>query len=308
MKKITYLFMMAGAIAFAQQSDSYLDATPQEPSGNTNGLAIITGSTDGVIDTYDNLADFNDNVDIFCVDTTLTSEDFSGGPAGITTCGPTISSAGDGCFAAGEIEDGFVAEASNSTDMVNIPPGAIGNVDSLIGASAFAEYTIINFNPNVYAVAMDIWENNDPITEVRIFDAGGTLIETLQVTTPTNAQTFFGFIADEPISKVELEGANGSGELYGNFLFGAECEVIIGVNDNLLSQVSLFPNPATAIVNIKLPNTVEIQSIAVYDVLGKLVANSATNNQINVSQFNRGVYMVNIETNQGTITKKIIKN
>jgi len=305
MKKITLFFMMVSAAAFAQ-SGSYLDATPQEPSGNTNGLAIITQS-EGVIDTYDNLTDFNDNLIIFCVDTTLTSEDFTGGPAGITDCGLTISSGGDSCFGAGEIEDGFVTEASNSTTLINIPPGAIGNTDSLIGATTFAEYTIINFDPNVYAVAMDIWENNDPNTEVRIFDAGGTLIETLQVTTPTNAQTFFGFIADEPISKVELQGSNDSGELFGNFLYGAEC-LIIGVDDNLLSQVSLFPNPATDIVNIQLPNTVEMKSIAVYDVLGKVVVNSATNNQINVSQLNHGVYMVNIETNQGTVTKKIIKN
>lgn len=305
MKKITLLFMMASAAAFAQSS-SYLDATPQEPSGTTNGLAIITQSQDGVIDTYDNLTDFNDNLAIFCTDVTLTSEDFTGGPGGITDCGLTISSAGDGCFGAGEIEDGFVGEASNSTNMVNIPPGAIGNTDSLIGAITFAEFTVINFDPNVYAAAMDIWENNDPTTEVRIFDAGGTLIETLTVTTPVNTQTFFGFIADEPISRVELEGANGSGELFGNFLFGADCQ-IIGIDDNLLSQVSLFPNPATDFVNIQLPNTVEMKSIAVYDVLGKVVANSATNNQINIAQLNRGVYMVNIETNQGTVTKKIIK-
>jgi len=305
MKKITLVFMMASAAAFAQSS-SYLDATPQEPSGNTNGLAIITQDQDGVIDTYDNLTDFNDNLAIFCSDPTVVSEDFVGGPGGITDCGLTISSSGDGCFGAGEIEAGFTGEASNSTNMVNIPPGAIGNIDSLIGAITFAEYTIINFDPNIYAAAMDLWENNDPITEVRIFDAGGTLIETLSVTTPINEQTFFGFIADEPISRVELEGANGSGELFGNFLFGADC-LVIGIDDNLLSQVSLFPNPATDFVSIQLPNTVEMKSIAVYDVLGKVVANSATNNQINVSQLNAGVYMVNIETNQGTVTKKIIK-
>jgi hypothetical protein len=306
MKKITFLFMMAGAIGFAQQSATYLDATPQEPGVSSDGLAIITHSFQGVIDTYDNLSDFNDNLLVFCADPTVDSEEFDGGPGAITDCGLTISSAGDGCFAAGEIEDGFVGSASNGTNMVNIPPGAIGNTDSLIGAIAFAEYTVITFDPNVYAVAMDIWENNDPTTEVRIFDAGGTLIETVSVTTPVNAQTFFGFIADEPISKVELEGANGSGELFGNFIFGAEC-LIIGVDDNLLSQVSLYPNPATDFVNIQLPNTVEMKSIAVYDVLGKVVANSAINNQINVSQFNSGVYMINIETNQGTVTRKIIK-
>ena len=308
MKKITYLFMLAGAMAFAQQSDSYLDATPQQAGGNVDGLAIITSlNLNPVIDTYNSLSSFNDGLDVFCADPTVTSEDFVGGPGGITACGPAISSDGDGCFAAGELEEGFVGTASNATDVVYIPAGAIGNTDPLVGASAFVEYTIIDFDPNIFAAAMDIWENNDPITEVRVFNSGGTLIETVQVDTPTNQQTFFGFIADEPIGRVELEGANGSGELFGNFLFGADCQ-IIGVDDNLLSQVSLFPNPATDIVTIQLPNTVEIQAIAVYDVLGKVVANRAVNNQINVSQFNRGVYMVNIETNQGTITKKIIKN
>lgn len=306
MKKITLLVLMAATTAFAQQPQSYLDATPQAPS-STDGLAIITTLYGNlVVETFDNLGDFNTAV-AACTDPSLSSEEFNGGPGGITACGPIISSAGDGCFTAGELEDGFDVQASNATDVVYIPAAAIGNVDPLVGASAFAEYTIINFDPNVYAVAMDIWENNEPITQVRVFDAGGTMIELIDVTTPTNAQTFFGLIADEPISRVELEGDLGSGELFGNFLFGADCGPIIGIDDNVLSQVSVYPNPATDYITVQLPTGVELKSIAVYDVLGKLVSTEIVNNQINVSQFTRGVYLLTIQTSQGTVTRKISK-
>lgn len=308
MKKITLLALLATTFAFAQQPQSYLEATPQEPSNDTTEAIIVTiDNRNPVVETYTSFVDFDAALTALCVDDTVTDEDFSGGPSAIMACGPVVSSGGDGCFTAGELEDGFTVEASNATDVVFIPPGAIGNTDPLVGASAFAEYTVINFAPDVYAVAMDLWENNDPITQVRIFDTGGTLIETLDLNTPTNQQTFFGFIADEPISKVELEGANGSGELFGQFIFGADCSNIVGFDDNALSQISLFPNPASDKVNIQLPAGVEIESVIVYDILGKGTATKVVDNQINISQLAEGVYLVNIETSLGTVTKQIIK-
>ena len=38
-------------------------------------------------------------------------------------------------------------------------------------------------------------------------------------------------IADEPISKIEVQGEQDSGELVGNLYFGATCEAL-SVNDN----------------------------------------------------------------------------
>lgn len=308
MKKITLFALMASTFAFAQQPQSYLEATLQEPNSSSAEVIIVSNDNrEPVIDTYTTFVDFDTALTALCVDDTVTDEDFSSGPVAITACGPVVSSSGDGCFTAGELEDGFTVEASNATDVVFIPPGAIGNTDPLVGASAFAEYTIVNFAPDVYAVAMEIWENNDPITEYRIYGTGGALIETLSLTTPTNTQTFFGFIANEPITKVELEGANGSGELFGKLIFGADCGNIVGIDDNLLTQVSVYPNPATDYVTVQLPAGIELQSVAIYDVLGKLVTNKITNNQINVSQFTQGVYLLTIQTSQGTVTKKISK-
>src|SRR5690606_31645447 len=78
----------------------------------------------------------------------LVSEDFSGGPGAgqIIDCGMVVSSAGDGCFGAGVLEDGFNIEASNSTTVIYIGSGAIGNTSTLMGANTFVEYTILNFD------------------------------------------------------------------------------------------------------------------------------------------------------------------
>jgi hypothetical protein len=312
MKKITYFFMLSVSLTFAQTSTNYLDTSINETEvsqDTNNSIALIVRAENGraqIIDTYQTLGDFNTAVEANCSDTNLSSEDFSNGPGGITDCGLTVSDAGDGCFAAGELEAGFSVEASNGTTIVNIPPNSIGNTDSLVGAITFAEYTIINFSSGVYAVAMDIWENNDPLTVVRIFGTGSVLIDSFDVTTPVNSQTFFGVVSDELITSIEVEGTASSGELFGNFLFGADC-MPLSVADNLQSVVSIFPNPADDNLFIKIPAVISITDVKIYDTLGKSIYVNIIDNQVNVSNLNGGVYFIKINTLQGSLTMKFVK-
>ena len=97
-----------------------------------------------------------------------------------------MSSDGDSCYAAGELQSGFQLLSSNGGNTVSIPAGAIGNTDPLAGAITFADFTIVEFTPNIYAVAMDIWENNAPLTDIRVYGESGDLIETIQVNVPKN--------------------------------------------------------------------------------------------------------------------------
>ena len=217
-----------------------------------------------------------------------------------------MSSDGDGCYAAGELQSGFQLLSSNGGNTVSIPAGAIGNTDPLAGAITFADFTIVEFTPNIYAVAMDIWENNAPLTDIRVYGESGDLIETIQVNVPVNIQVFFGMIADEPISRIEIQGEQDSGELIGNFYFGATCEAL-SVNDNILSQLSIYPNPSSEIITINTPSGVEIISTNLYDVLGNVVINQTTNNQINISSLATGIYLLNINTTAGSIAKKIAR-
>ena len=308
MRKITLFFIFVGGIMFAQQPQSYLELSNQNQTNeyNSETATVINNSSQGIIATYVAKVLFDIGLEENCSEPTVTYEDFLGGPIEIFDCGLTMSNAGDGCYDPGELEIGFQISASNGSDTVSIPAGALGNEDPLAGAITFAEYTIIEFTPSVYAIAMDLWENNFPLTDIRVYGETGDLIETIQWDVPTNLQVFFGMIADEPISKIEVQGEQDSGELVGNLYFGATCEAL-SVNDHILSQLSVYPNPTNDIVTIKMPPNVELVSMKLFDVLGNLVLKNTNLTQLDVSNLSSGLYLLDIITTAGTVSKKIVR-
>jgi len=75
-------------------------------------------------------------------------------------------------------------------------------------------------------------------------------------------------------------------------------------NQNNL-QVSLYPNPATDVLNIEMTN--EINSIEIYNIQGQKVL-SSTQKQINIAGLAAGMYMIRIQDNEnGIATKKFVK-
>jgi hypothetical protein len=82
---------------------------------------------------------------------------------------------------------------------------------------------------------------------------------------------------------------------------------VIGFNNLTGNQVSLYPNPATEIVNVV--STDEILSIDVLNYLGETVYKAARINQkathLKVSSFKAGVYFVKVPTESGIFTTKI---
>jgi hypothetical protein len=83
------------------------------------------------------------------------------------------------------------------------------------------------------------------------------------------------------------------------------------------SQVSikLFPNPATAFVNISLEGSIPSKNILIEIVndvgilmLKKKPTTYSKQLVINLSHFNSGMYYVKIITNHSSITKKLIIN
>jgi len=59
---------------------------------------------------------------------------------------------------------------------------------------------------------------------------------------------------------------------------------------------------------IKYDSNIEVRSLKVYDLLGKLIVQENHNfNQIDVSKLRSGVYFLTINTTSGSLTKKIVK-
>ncbi len=82
----------------------------------------------------------------------------------------------------------------------------------------------------------------------------------------------------------------------------------LGVNEFASKLVSVFPNPTSGSLTVQMPNELEINKAALVDVSGKQFAVSVSNgNTIDISGFATGIYMLNLETAEGTLVKKIVK-
>ena len=81
-----------------------------------------------------------------------------------------------------------------------------------------------------------------------------------------------------------------------------------GILNNLISTVSLYPNPVNDILNIS--STDNIESLEVKDLLGRVIyLNSkinSTNTSISTSSFSNNIYTVSCLINDKLIVKKII--
>ncbi len=84
--------------------------------------------------------------------------------------------------------------------------------------------------------------------------------------------------------------------------------VFVGINENgEQGYVSMYPNPATAIVKLQANTT--INSVEVYNAVGQMVLNTTVKGKttsLDVSSLQNGVYFVKVNSELGTTTQKLI--
>jgi hypothetical protein len=84
----------------------------------------------------------------------------------------------------------------------------------------------------------------------------------------------------------------------------------LGNNEVSLESISLYPNPTRDIVNINSP-LAPISSVEVFDLRGRKIdiikIDYQNSYQLNIERLKTAVYFIKINTEQGTITKRIIK-
>ena len=74
---------------------------------------------------------------------------------------------------------------------------------------------------------------------------------------------------------------------------------------------SVYPNPVKEILNINYKNLIEVQSIAIYDILGQIVItvpNAISVTKVDVSKLANGKYFLKMNTDKGSSNIKFIKN
>jgi sugar lactone lactonase YvrE len=79
-------------------------------------------------------------------------------------------------------------------------------------------------------------------------------------------------------------------------------------NFQLENQVSLYPNPASTFINIELEDIAA--RVTILDMNGKILQSENIldiKTTINISNLVRGIYLMQITTDKGTVSKKIVK-
>jgi len=86
----------------------------------------------------------------------------------------------------------------------------------------------------------------------------------------------------------------------------------IGINDQNDQGIMIYPNPTTGILEIAGQARNDVRNVEVFDVYGRKVLShhlitSSSNHLINISHLSSGMYFIQVTTEAGTITKKVIK-
>jgi minor extracellular serine protease Vpr len=87
----------------------------------------------------------------------------------------------------------------------------------------------------------------------------------------------------------------------------AALQQTVGIEELNAANINLYPNPATDQITVQADRT--ITAIHITDISGRVVATqpvNATQTQVDVSTLASGVFFVRLETDGGTITKKLL--
>ena len=84
----------------------------------------------------------------------------------------------------------------------------------------------------------------------------------------------------------------------------------LGVDDvETINQFSIYPNPSSEILNVKLPSISTSITIQVFDVLGKNIykTSTLTSTSLNVEDWKDGMYFIKVSSNDQIAIKTFIK-
>ncbi len=87
--------------------------------------------------------------------------------------------------------------------------------------------------------------------------------------------------------------------------WGATCT--LGINDMSTTTVSLYPNPVEDLLHLELPTSLELKSMRLFDLNGKLSTTFENQTTLDLSQIESGIYILRMETGKGSFHEKVIK-
>lgn len=182
---------------------------------------------------------------------------------------------------------------------------------NLINNIAFLNTVELSWTENGTATG---WE----IAVVPDFNVGSTIPTTGWITASSNPFIIVGippsfdcyaFFVRSICSSTEVSSWTGASTLgcsivaYNWFLTLSNNSFISNSDNN---KLQIYPNPTKNIIHIK--NNYEIEKITIFDCLGKeILTQTKNNNEVNVENLSKGIYLIEINSENEKVYKKFIK-
>lgn len=155
----------------------------------------------------------------------------------------------------------------------------------------------------------------------------------LSASIPANSTIAFEVLAGDSGTnpgETFFPGINAGGENDDSYLLSAACNIsvpttataigfadnqyvmnvvgnVLSVDEFEMSQINVTPNPTTEFINIDIPNNSGSFVSELFDITGKQVLRKENLETLNVSQLNSGIYILRIKTDNGVVSRRIIK-
>lgn len=182
--------------------------------------------------------------------------------------------------------------------------GAIGNYSLTLGGTPTVPAPLIFLPDTWYHLGLSF---NYTTGEVKLKEATGLF-----------DKTYVGAAPLENVGELDILAAAGTANTaastvaYDNIEARASATGTLGVISNEVNanNISIYPNPATSTITIS-GNNLSLNNVEMTDVNGRVVKtinlNGVNESQIEISDLASGLYLMKINSNEGTVTKKLVK-
>lgn len=153
----------------------------------------------------------------------------------------------------------------------------------------------LNANEVIIGTELGVWYTNN-----------------FNTTAPTWNQSYNGM---SNVKVVDLDVRNDNtvfAATYGRGIFSGQFTAApLSTNENILNKgIKVYPNPSNGIVNIAIDNYIGDIRVEVYDINGRKVFSNAGDymkvNTVNLQEFQRGIYILNVKGEALSYSQKII--
>jgi|FLOH01.1.fsa_nt_gi hypothetical protein len=150
-----------------------------------------------------------------------------------------------------------------------------------------------NIRANVSGDAMIQWLSPDPTSGSLVTDE----YEDIDVTIDASS-----LVSGQYSGKLKVRNNDPTND---EVVVSVTLGVLVGVGENGENEfIAVYPNPASTMLRIK--SNGEITNVRLVNTIGQVVFTSSTAADIDISNFERGVYFIQVDTKNGTNTQKVL--